>query len=108
MHPHHAPQAFQPAARPDTVPSRGTAPRPATLLRIVLLAALLALLPACATPTLAEPVPASAPFPDIPLENAASPDLLAALGLSGQGPWKLSDIRPPGMKDAGKAPLVLI
>jgi thiol-disulfide isomerase/thioredoxin len=112
MHPHHAPQAFQPAgrpaARPDTVPSRGTAPRPATLLRIVLLAALLALLPACATPTLAEPVPASTPFPDIPLENAASPDQLAALGLSGQGPWKLSDIRPPGMRNAGKAPLVLI
>ncbi|BFR47490.1 TlpA family protein disulfide reductase [Nitratidesulfovibrio sp. HK-II] len=108
MHPHHAPQAFQPAARPATVPCRDTAPQPATLLRIILLAALLALLPACATPTLAEPVPASTPFPDIPLENAASPDQLAALGLSGQGPWKLSDIRPPGMKNAGKAPLVLI
>jgi thiol-disulfide isomerase/thioredoxin len=75
------------------------------LLRALLLAALLALLPACATPTLAEPVPASAPFPDIPLENAATPAQLTALGLSGQGPWKLSDIRPA---TGNKAPLLLI
>ena len=48
---------------------------------ILLCLALLALLPACATPTLAEPVPASSPFPDIPLENAATPqvaDIIAA------------------------------
>ncbi len=78
---------------------------PMALLRALLLAALLALVPACATPTLAEPVPASSPFPDIPLENAATPAQLTALGLSGAGPWKLSDIRPA---TGNKAQLVLI
>ncbi len=110
----HAP--VQPVAvGPD--PDRHTAPgwprRAATALRLaqlraLLLAALLALLPACATPTLAEPVPVSTPFPDIPLENAATPAQLAALGLSGAGPWKLSDIRPAQPKAPDKAPLVLI
>lgn len=93
--------------RPHARQTHGTA-APLPLLRALLLAALLALLPACATPTLAEPVPASSPFPDIPLENAAAPVQLATLGLSGAGPWKLSDIRPPLTAASGKAPLVLI
>ncbi|WP_353118434.1 TlpA disulfide reductase family protein [Nitratidesulfovibrio sp.] len=85
-----------------------TTAAPLTLLRSLLLAVLLALLPACATPTLAEPVAASAPFPDIPLENAATPAQLTALGLSGEGPWKLSDIRPALSRTSDMAPLVLI
>lgn len=93
------------ALHPAHVRQPRATPAPPPLLRALLLAALLALLPACATPTLAEPVPASAPFPDIPLENAATPAQLAALGLSGEGPWKLSDIRPA---TGGKAQLVLI
>ncbi len=95
--------------RPAPCPSLVRQPRSTVallpLLRALLLAALLALLPACAAPTLAEPVPASTPFPDIPLENAALPAQLTALGLSGEGPWKLSDIRPA---TGSKTPLVLI
>ncbi len=102
----HAP--VPPVAAGPGLTRRNAAPGRMTLLRTLLLAVLLALLSACATPTRAEPVPASAPFPDIPLENAATPVQLAALGLSGDGPWKLSDIRPALPATPDKAPLVLI
>lgn len=114
MHPHIAPTArrrapfrpFRPYL-PATATTRHTTrhttrwwpPLPALLLAVLCAVMLLA------SPVRAEPIPAGAPFPDIAMENAALPDQLAALGLAGQGPWKISDIRPRG---AGKSPLLLV